>query len=262
MKKLLLTLALSVMTLSSFYAQSLTLVACGGAGSSEPEVPADANNTLNGDYTFNGFFDQFMFNFYVKNNSSQGGVVTVVDVSPSNDLARTYTPLASLCYNNLCYPAGSWPSFNIEANGEYRGSNTGDITQGSGMDLQASWVGERVPGIGQYRIEFKFEHDAESCVFFVNIDFKNPSGVASAEVLGNLRVYQDAAGNVVADYGFGNDGDRTLSIVSLSGQKVYECPVDGASGTMTLPVDLGRGVYLYSVTEGGQLLSSHKFVVR
>ena len=130
------------------------------------------------------------------------------------------------------------------------------------MDLQASWVGERVPGIGQYRIEFKFEHDAESCVFFVNIDFKNPSGVASAEVLGNLRVYQDAAGNVVADYGFGNDGDRTLSIVSLSGQKVYECPVDGASGTMTLPVDLGRGVYLYSVTEGGQLLSSHKFVVR
>ena len=84
----------------------------------------------------------------------------------------------------------------------------------------------------------------------------------TAEVLGNLRVYQDAAGNVVADYGFGNDGDRTLSIVSLSGQKVYECPVDGANGTMTLPVDLGRGVYLYSVTEGGQLLSSHKFVVR
>lgn len=98
---------------------------------------------------------------------------------------------------------------------------------------------------------------------FITVNFKTKSsGVASAEVLGNLRVYQDAAGNVVADYGFGNDGDRTLSIVSLSGQKVYECPVDGANGTMTLPVDLGRGVYLYSVTEGGQLLSSHKFVVR
>ena len=130
------------------------------------------------------------------------------------------------------------------------------------MDMQLIYSGTAEEGTGEYKLQLQFEHDDAPSVFFININFTMGNGVASAEVLGNLRVYQDAAGNVVADYGFGNDGDRTLSIVSLSGQKVYECPVDGASGTMTLPVDLGRGVYLYSVTEGGQLLSSHKFVVR
>lgn len=262
MKKLLLTFVAAALAATSF-AQSLSIVATDHEGTFE--TPA-VDNTLNGSFQLsNGPINLFQYYFYLKNNSSQGGTVQVDSLLAINDFARAHTPVPSLCYNSSCY-SGFFPTFEIDANGEYRGGMAGyppqPITTGSGMDMQLIYSGTAEEGTGEYKLQLQFEHDDAPSVFFININFTMGNGVASAEVLGNLRVYQDAAGNVVADYGFGNDGDRTLSIVSLSGQKVYECPVDGANGTMTLPVDLGRGVYLYSVTEGGQLLSSHKFVVR
>lgn len=262
MKKLLLSLATVCFALTSF-AQSLTLVATDHEGTFE--TPA-VDNTLSGTYKFNGIADICTYYFFVKNNSSQAGTVSVISLTSSNDYAATHTPTPGLCYNNSCYSVGNFPDFEIEANGEYRGGtdmSTGQpITKGSGMDLQLIYLGATEEGTGEYRLEFKFEHDEASSVFFVNIDFTNGGSIADASVLGNLKVYQDESGNIVADYGFGNAGDRALSIVSISGQKVFECPVDDASGNMTLPVQLNKGVYLYSVTEGGKILSTHKFVVK
>ena len=262
MKKLLLTFVAAALAATSF-AQSLSIVATDPEGTFE--TPA-VDNTLNSTIQFlSGPVQILSYDFYIKNNSSQGGTVQVDSLVSINDYARAHTSAPSLCYNMSCYSPGQvFPPFEIEAYGEYRGG-AADFPQpekGSEMHMQLIYTGTVEEGTGEYKLQLQFEHDDAPSVFFININFTMGNGVASAEVLGNLRVYQDAAGNVVADYGFGNDGDRTLSIVSLSGQKVYESPVDGANGTMTLPVDLGRGVYLYSVTEGGQLLSSHKFVVR
>lgn len=254
MKKFLLFLAVALVTFTA-YSQSLVVYSSDHLGNKN--VQADASGNLPTiDYTCvtdQAFAEQIQYYLYVENTSSVGGNVSF-SATPLNDFATSNFGIG-FCYEGRCtnVPTGS---FSIQPLGFYNGG----AVPGFDMTLSPKTL---VDGVAEFKIDFTLEGEQESTTVFITVNFKTKSsGVASAEVLGNLRVYQDAAGNVVADYGFGNDGDRTLSIVSLSGQKVYECPVDGASGTMTLPVDLGRGVYLYSVTEGGQLLSSHKFVVR
>ncbi len=256
MKKLI--LALACLPLATFaFAQSLSIVGVGVAGDkSEEGIPA-VDNTLEATYTFSGYMvNACTYYFYIQNNSSQSGTVQVIDVASSNEYAQTYTPTPNLCYKEQCYAPGSnYPDFEIEANGNYYGEPE--------MDLQLIYeIGSEVEGTGEYRLEFKFEHDEASSVFYVKINNVHASGIASAEVIGNIKVYQDNAGNIVADYGFGNSANRTLSIISIAGQKVFECPINYASGTMALPVNLSKGVYLYSVTENGKMLSTYKFIVK
>lgn len=254
MKKLLLLLAVMLVT---FTASSQSLIVYSSDHLGNKNVQADASGNLPSvDYTCAtdvAYAEQIQYYLYVENTSNVGGTVSF-SATPLNDFATSNFGIG-FCYEGKCTSI-STGSFNIQPNGFYNGG----VVPGFDMTLNPRTL---VDGIAEFKIDFTLEGEQLPTTVFITVDFKvKSSGVASVDVLGNLRVYQDAAGNVVADYGFGNDGDRTLSIVSLSGQKVYECPVDGANGTMTLPVDLGRGVYLYSVTEGGQLLSSHKFVVR
>lgn len=265
MKKLLLSLIAAMAAVVAF-PQSLNIVACGPAGVEEEERPA-VDGKLTGACKFEGSRPA-EFDFYVVNNSSQAGTVRVLELSSVNDYAIEHTMFLAMCYNGSCQPASNLSDFTIGANGVYRGENLNlnppeeAPEVGSLMHLQIIYGGERVNGTAEYRLSLQFEHDAEPSVFYISLDFDLGTGVASAEVVNNFKVYQDGAGNVVADYGFGNDVQRELSIVSLSGQTVYTCDVDGASGNMVLPVNLGKGVYLYSVTEGGNVLSSHKLVVR
>ena len=262
--RLLLSLIAAMAAVVAF-PQSLNIVACGPAGVDEEERPA-VDGKLTGACKFEGSRPAD-FDFYVVNNSAQAGTVKVVELSAVNDYAIEHTILLAMCYNGSCQIA-SFKDFTIGANGVYRGENLDQNPPeeapevGSLMHLQIQYAGERVNGTAEYRLSLQFEHDAEPSVFYISLDFDLGTGVASAEVINNFKVYQDGAGNVVVDYGFGSAADRELSIVSLSGQTVFTCDVDGASGNLVLPVNLGKGVYLYSVTEGGNVLSSHKLVVR
>ena len=261
MKKLLLTLAAVVVAATTF-AQSLVFVETDHAGTYEKEATGDRLPDFNFPLNEYGMYTYF---FYVKNTSAQAGKVTPVALEYMNDYAQTHLN-ASFCYNGSCYETiEQCPPFEIGAYGEFRGGTNFDgspITEGSGLDMQIMYKGANEAGTAEVRFAFQFDQDQAPSVCYLNLQFTDGSGIASAEVINNLKVYQDEAGNVVADYGFGNDAARELSIVSLAGQTLYTCPVDGVSGNMVLPVNLGKGVYLYSVTEGGKVLSSHKLVVR
>lgn len=252
MKKLLLSLV-ALFAVSASYAQSLVVYSADHSGNKVSQ--ADENGNLPAvDYTFNGIpgMEQAQYNFYVENTSSVGGTM-YFEATPMNDYAENNITIG-FCYDGRCTSVSTGTT-QIEANGYYNGGGMGLF------DMTAS-AKQSIEGTADFKVEFTLEGETASTTVYFSINYKNPSGIASAEVVNNLKVFQDESGNVVVDYGFGNDAERELSIVSLAGQTLYSCAVDGASGNMVLPVNLGKGVYLYSVTEGGRVLSSHKLVVR
>ena len=171
MKKLLLTFVAAALAATSF-AQSLSIVATDPEGTFE--TPA-VDNTLNSTLQFlSGPVQILSYDFYIKNNSSQGGTVQVDSLVSINDYARAHTSAPSLCYNMSCYsPGQEFPPFEIEAYGEYRGG-AADFPQpekGSEMHMQLIYTGTPEEGTGEYKFQLQFEHDDAPSVFFININF-------------------------------------------------------------------------------------------
>lgn len=274
MKKILLTV-FAMLAVANGFAQTLSFGYIEGHGTDTPvDVPLAANGkiSVNMPYTsyefegktYESFQGAFAY-FYVINNSDNSVTVTPQTVVPLNDFAANHVNV-QFCYNNSCF-GGNFPSFTIPANGEYRGEGLGGAqpTSDSKMDATISYKksGDVLEeGVGEIKCDF-LVGKSDVCSFYLDVTCsKGTDGLSVVSAVSGLKVYQDASGNLVADYGFGNAKDRVLSIVGLSGEVLYRCKITTGSGNMTLPVDLKKGMYLYSVTEAGKVVAAHKFVVR
>lgn len=275
MKKILLTV-FAMLAVANGFAQTLSFgYVEGHATGNAVDVPLDSNGKISASmpYTSTEFEGMVIENFqmtpayfYVVNNSDKSVTVTPQEATMLNEFAQNHLSVA-FCYNGNCWMA-PYPKFTVPANGEYRGEKDGaaKLTSDSEMDATISYKklnGVLEEGVGEVRCDFQVEGESDLYSFYLNVTCsKSGSGLSVVSAVSGLKVYQDASGNVVADYGFGNAKDRVLSIVGLSGEVLYRCKITTGSGNMTLPVDLKKGMYLYSVTEAGKVVAAHKFVVR
>lgn len=243
MKKFLLSaVALFAATIAS--AQSLSLV-IQDHETKEDIATLNSGETYDAGSLWDGNMDRGIF-FYVKNNSDKSGEFTF----ESYELVSGETPYEGMgvCFNGQCQiwnkPIGP---YRISANSDYKN------------DLDFSFMGE---GSLVYKANIKFSEDAEPCVFNFKVQLGKPSSINSVDSnANNVKFYQNG-NNVTVDYGFNEGGNRILSIVSLSGNVVYTCELEGSNGTLNVPVELAAGVYLYTVSDEKDGASAHKFVVR
>lgn len=242
MKKFLLSaVALFAATMAS--AQSLSLV-IQDHETKEDIATLNSGETYDAGSLWDGMMDRGIF-FYVKNNSDKSGEFTF----ESYELVSGETPYSGMgvCFNGQCQmwtkPIGPYA---ISANSDYKN------------DLDFSFMGE---GSLVYKANIKFSEDAEACTFSFKVQLGKPSSINSINSNeNNVKFYQNG-NNVTMDYAFNEGGNRTISIVSLSGNVLYTCELEGSNGTLNIPVELASGIYLYTVN-GENGTSAHKFVVR
>lgn len=193
--------------------------------------------------------------FYIKNKSDKSGTVTF---ESWEKISGNFDGL-SLCYAGEdggmgeCHAwVGKLGPFDIPANG----------VLDRDMDFMFISMDPNVPGgNSEVKLNIKFSEDAEPCVFNIKVKLGDPSSINSvASNESNVKFYQNG-NNVTMDYAFNEGGNRTLSIVSLSGNVLYTCELEGSNGTLNVPVELASGVYLYTVN-GENGTTAHKFVVR
>lgn len=247
MKKILLSV-IALFTATIVSAQSLSLVI------QNHETGDDVATLNSGDtYDAGSLWDGYYFNngvyFYVKNNSDKAGTFVYQSwemVEGDNSVKIGVGVCDGVCEDDL---TGLGP-YKIDANGEYKG--------GTPMGIDFTFNGQ---GAYKYKVNIKFSEDAEPCVFYFKVQLGNPSSINSINSNeSNVKFYQNG-NNVTMDYAFNEGGNRTLSIVSLSGNVLYTCELDGSNGTLNVPVELASGVYLYTVN-GENGTTAHKFVVR
>lgn len=242
MKKILLSvIALFAATMVS--AQSLSIV-LQDHSTKEDIATINPGETYDAGSLWNGTMDSWLY-FYVKNNSDKGGEFTF----ESGELVSGDTPYSGVgvCFSGQCNmltkPLGPYV---IDAKGVFQRD----------MDFMFIGVGKL-----EYKVTIKFSEDSEPCVFNFKVQLGKPSSINSLDSNeSNVKFYQNG-NNVTMDYAFNEGGNRTLSIVSLSGNVLYTCELEGSNGTLNVPVELASGVYLYTVN-GENGTTAHKFVVR
>lgn len=243
MKKFLLSaFALLAATVAS--AQSLSLV-IQDHETKEDIATLNSGETYDAGSLWDGMMDRGVY-FYVKNNSDKSGDFTF----ESCELVSGETPFSGMgvCFQGTCSmwnkPIGP---YSISAKGEYKN------------DLDFTFFGE---GVLEYKANIKFSEDAEPCTFNFLVRLGEAASINSlSSNEKNIRFYQNG-GTVTMDYQFNESGNRTVSIVSLSGNVLYTCELEGSNGTLNVPVELASGVYLYTVSDEVNGYSAHKFVVR
>lgn len=243
MKKILLSLIVLFAT-TMVSAQSLSLV-IQNHETGEDVATLNSGDTYDAGSLGEGAPFGFLY-FYVKNNSDKNGEFTF----ESGKLVSGDTPYSGV---GVCSP--EWGCqlltepigpFIIEAKGVFKND----------MDFMFQGTGDL-----EYKVTIKFSEDAEPCTFNFKVKLGNPSSINSINSNeSNVKFYQNG-NNVTMDYAFNEGGNRTLSIVSLSGNVLYTCELEGSNGTLNVPVELASGVYLYTVN-GENGTTAHKFVVR
>lgn len=243
MKKFLLS-AVAIFAVTMASAQSLSLVI------QNHETKADIATLNSGDTydagsLWDGYFDSGVF-FYIINNSDKSGDV----VFQSWELVEGETSFSGvgICTDKLgtCLPDLTGQTISVKANEVYKDN----------MDFTFRGVGAL-----KYKINIKFSEDAEPCEFYFNVILGSTTSISSvASNRNNVKLYQNGS-SVTMDYAFNEGENRTLSIVSLSGNVLYTCELEGSNGTLNVPVELAAGVYLYTV-KGENGTTAHKFVIR
>lgn len=244
MKKILLTL-IALMSLGHIYAQSLSMVIVDHK-TGEDVATINSGESYNVGSLWNGFMDDGIY-FALKNNSGNAGESYIESWKDLNGNCS----MVMICFGANCYPdaiqATKNKPFNLPANGEFRD------------DVDFTFVGT---GKVKLELNFKFTADAEPSVFTLEFELGEPSGIESAlDVNNSLKLYQEGEG-LALNYNFSDSKDRSLSLVSLSGEVLYTQKLADTMGDETLPLNLDRGVYLYVLNENGVNTMTRKFIVK
>ena len=89
---------------------------------------------------------------------------------------------------------------------------------------------------------------------------KYVAAVNKAGVNNNMNVYQRGA-NLVCNYAFDAVADRNLVVTNIVGARVASVALDGNNGEVAIE-RLPKGVYVYTLVEGGRNVKSQKVVIR
>ncbi len=92
-------------------------------------------------------------------------------------------------------------------------------------------------------------------------DYSKVEGsVNSANVTNEVKVFQRGE-NLVCNYAFDAVANRSLVVTNIVGARVAAVALDGNNGEVALD-RLPKGVYVYTLVEGGRNVKSQKIVVR
>lgn len=251
MKKILLSV-IALFTATIVSAQSLSLV-IQDHETKEDIKTLNSGDTYDAGSLWNGVGNSGLY-FYIKNKSDKAGAVTF---ESWEKISGNFDNLGLCLIGDNGFPGcnpwnGVLGPYDIPANG----------VLDRDMDFMFISNNPSVPGgNSEVKLNIKFSEDAEPCVFNIKVKLGDPSSINSvASNESNVKFYQNG-NNVTMDYAFNEGGNRTLSIVSLSGNVLYTCELEGSNGTLNVPVELASGVYLYTVN-GENGTTAHKFVVR
>ena len=89
---------------------------------------------------------------------------------------------------------------------------------------------------------------------------KYVAAVNKAGVNNNMNVYQRGA-NLVCNYAFDAVAERNLVVTNIVGARVASVALDGNNGEVAIE-RLPKGVYVYTLVEGGRNVKSQKVVIR
>ena len=94
----------------------------------------------------------------------------------------------------------------------------------------------------------------------VVFDYSRVAALHGANMANNVKVFQ-RGDNLVCNYAFDAVAERSLVVTNIVGARVATVALDGNNGEAALD-RLPKGVYVYTLVEGGRNVKSQKIVVR
>ncbi|MBR3950593.1 MAG: T9SS type A sorting domain-containing protein [Bacteroidaceae bacterium] len=94
----------------------------------------------------------------------------------------------------------------------------------------------------------------------VVFDYSRVAALHGASMANNIKVFQ-RGDNLVCNYAFDAVAERSLVVTNIVGARVATVALDGNNGEVALD-RLPKGVYVYTLVEGGRNVKSQKIVVR
>ena len=94
----------------------------------------------------------------------------------------------------------------------------------------------------------------------VVFDYSRVAALHGANMANNIKVFQ-RGDNLVCNYAFDAVAERSLVVTNIVGARVATVALDGNNGEVALD-RLPKGVYVYTLVEGGRNVKSQKIVVR
>lgn len=94
----------------------------------------------------------------------------------------------------------------------------------------------------------------------VVFDYSRVAALHGANMANNVKVFQ-RGDNLVCNYAFDAVAERSLVVTNIVGARVAAVALDGNNGEVALD-RLPKGVYVYTLVEGGRNVKSQKIVVR
>lgn len=148
------------------------------------------------------------------------------------------------------------------AAGETR-EKTGAVKASSEQDLlihyNTGFIQEENPVRTAEVVITAWYEDAPNEKISLNIVMSNDPTVTAIDAVEAASVQITFADGILA-YQFAKAGQYTLSLYTLSGEKVMQQTVEGESGKLSLP--LHQGVYVYTVNEGAACPAKGKILVK
>lgn len=148
------------------------------------------------------------------------------------------------------------------APGETR-EKKGAVKASSEQDLQIHFglgfsMGDAPVGTAEVVVSAWYE-DAPNEKISLNIVMSNDPTVTAVDAVEAASAQITFADGILA-YQFAKAGQYTLSLYTLSGEKVMQQTIEGESGKLSLP--LHQGVYVYTINEGAACPAKGKILVK
>ena len=148
------------------------------------------------------------------------------------------------------------------APGETR-EKKGAVKASSEQDLQIHFglgfsMGDAPVGTAEVVVSAWYE-DAPNEKISLNIVMSNDPTVTAIDAVEAASAQITFADGILA-YQFAKAGQYTLSLYTLSGEKVMQQTIEGESGKLSLP--LHQGVYVYTINEGAACPAKGKILVK
>lgn len=122
-----------------------------------------------------------------------------------------------------------------------------------------------VYGIAKARYEIYIgENNSENPDYFTVTLTYNYQGVTQSinkNVINELSLYQQANQMSVV-YDFATSVTRSLSVYSITGQKIGKFDIYENAGTFQIPITFSKGIYVIKISENNKPIATRKFIIQ
>lgn len=165
--------------------------------------------------------------------------------------------LCQLCDNNICRDSSAVANNFVDVQAGQIG--TTPATRGQ-LEPAIMVPSTAANGVGVLRVEVWTDNTRDTATFIVN---KTPTGISKIAVDDKrVNVYPNPANNTVLIYAEKSLNAANISIVSITGQTVYNKAFNANKEAENISISsLAKGTYMIRLTDDkGQLVTSRKFI--